>query len=103
MTGETTAAELAAWLEADEDVAVVDIRDAHAYRQGHIPGAESHPITDIDDSFLLEEWPTLVVLVDYTGDTAPGAAEKINERLDSEVTFLTDGMSDWDGDIDTDY
>jgi rhodanese-related sulfurtransferase len=103
MTGETTPAELAEWLDAEEDVAVVDVRDAHAYRQGHIPGAESHPITDIDDSFLLEDWPTLVVLVDYTGDTAESAAPKVGERVDSEVTHLVGGMAAWEGDVETDY
>ncbi|MFB6097072.1 MAG: rhodanese-like domain-containing protein [Haloferacaceae archaeon] len=104
MSTETTAAELAAWLDAGEDLAVVDVRDAHAYRQGHIPGAENVPITEMDDSFLTREWPALIVLVDYTGDTAEGAAPKIGERLaETEVSFLVDGMSSWDGETESGF
>lgn len=102
MSTETTAEELATWLDAGEDVAVVDVRDAHAYRQGHIPGAENIPITKMDDSFLDQDWPELIVLVDYTGDTAESAAPKIGERIDgTEVSFLVDGMSSWEGETET--
>lgn len=102
MSTETTPEELASWL-GEEDLAVVDVRDAHAYRQGHIPGAESHPITDIDDSLLTREWPTLVVLVDYTGDTAESAAPKIDARLDSEVSHLAGGMTAWEGEVESEF
>lgn len=102
MTGETTSAELAELLE-DGDVAVLDVRDAHAYRQGHIPGVESLPLNDIDDSVLAREWPASVVLVDYNGEVAPSAAAKFDERLDSRVTALEGGMSAWDGDVEADF
>jgi rhodanese-related sulfurtransferase len=102
MTEETTPAELAELLE-DGDVAVLDVRDAHAYRQGHIPGVESLPLNDIDDSVLAREWSASVVLVDYNGEVAPSAATKFDERLDSRVTALDGGMSAWDGDVEADF
>lgn len=99
MAEETTAEELRDRV-GDEELAILDVRDAHAYRQGHIPGAESLPLTDIDDSVVDREWPTEVVLVDYTGDVAPSAAEKIGERIDSRVSALADGMSSWEGELE---
>ena len=39
-----TAAELAAMLEAKQPVALIDVRDASIYRQGHIPNAINVPI-----------------------------------------------------------
>lgn len=102
MSTETTAAELESWL-GEEDLAVVDVRDAHAYRQGHVPGAENYPITEMDDSLLTREWPTLVVIVDYTGDTADSAAPKIDERLDSEVSYLAGGMTAWEGEVVSEF
>jgi rhodanese-related sulfurtransferase len=102
MTEETTPKELVELLE-DGDVAVLDIRDAHAYRQGHIPGAEGLPLNDIDDSVLTREWPESVVLVDYNGEVAPSAATKFDRRLDSRVTAFEGGMSAWDGEVEADF
>ncbi|MFW5918347.1 MAG: rhodanese-like domain-containing protein [Haloferacaceae archaeon] len=102
MAAETTPAELAELLE-NGDVTVLDVRDAHAYRQGHIPGVESLPLTEMDDSILDREWPPEVVLVDYRGEAAPGAAEKIDDRIDSRVTALAGGMAAWDGDLEADF
>ena len=102
MSNETTPAELAELLE-EGDVAVLDVRDAHAYRQGHIPDVESLPLNDIDDSVLEREWPAEVVLVDYRGEAAPSAAEKIDARLDSRVSALAGGMAAWDGELEADF
>lgn len=102
MSSETTPAELAELLD-DGEVAVLDVRDAHAYRQGHIPGVESLPLNDVDDSVLERDWPAEVVVVDYNGEVAPSAASKLDERLDSRVRALAGGMSAWDGDVEADF
>lgn len=102
MPSETTSTELVELLD-DGDVAVLDVRDAHAYRQGHIPGVESLPLNDVDDSVLERDWPSEVVVVDYNGEVAPSAASKLDERLDSRVTSLAGGMTAWDGEIEADF
>lgn len=102
MSEETTPDELAELLE-EGDVTVLDVRDAHAYRQGHIPGVESLPLNDIDDSVLDRDWPGDVVVVDYNGEVAPSAASKLDERLDSRVRSLAGGMSAWDGEVEADF
>lgn len=102
MSDETTPEKLAELLE-DGDVAVLDVRDAHAYRQGHIPGVECLPLNEMDDSVLEREWPAEVVLVDYRGEAAPSAAEKLDDRLDSRVTALAGGMAAWDGEVEADF
>lgn len=102
MSSETTVEELAELLD-DGDVAVLDVRDAHAYRQGHIPGVESLPLNDVDDSVLERDWPSNVVVVDYNGEVAPSAASKLDERVDSRVTALAGGMAAWDGTVEADF
>ena len=102
MPDETTPDELAELLD-EEDVTVLDIRDAHAYRQGHIPGTDSLPLNDMDDDVLGREWPARIVLIDYDGEVAPSAASKLTERLDAQVSALAGGMSSWDGELEADF
>ncbi|SEL63329.1 ArsR/SmtB family transcription factor [Nonomuraea pusilla] len=59
-----TAAELAARL-ADPGTVVVDVRSASAYAEGHIPGAVSVPLAELEDR--LAELPRDAEIVAYCG------------------------------------
>ncbi|GJD35953.1 rhodanese-like domain-containing protein [Methylobacterium aerolatum] len=39
---------------ADGSILVIDVREAHEYEAGHIPGAVSHPLSEFDPSALAE-------------------------------------------------
>ena len=60
--GRITAADLKAKLDAEDDVAVVDVRSKGAFDNGHIPNAVSMPISDISKRHQeLKKHPLLVL------------------------------------------
>lgn len=39
---------------AEGSILVIDVREAHEYEAGHIPGAVSHPLSEFDPAALAE-------------------------------------------------
>lgn len=39
---------------ADGSILVIDVREAHEFEAGHIPGAVSHPLSEFDPAALAE-------------------------------------------------
>lgn len=87
-------------LDADVDVALLDIRDPQAFADGHIPGAENRPAQQLDAAVFDEEWPDEVVVSCYIGKSSKRIAEVLDANLAADVTSLRGGFDAWDGAVE---
>lgn len=90
-----TDAEVAAWADA---FTILDIRDADAFANGHIPGAKNIAFADILTEAAAAEKKMLIVC--FTGQTACFATSLL--RLAGyDAQALKWGMSGWNADFDS--
>lgn len=88
-------ATLEAWLDAEQPLTLVDIRDPMSYAQGHIPG--SRHLDNVTVGELLDEAPrerTLVVVC-YHGHSSQQAADWLVGQGFTQVYSLDGGFTDW--------
>ncbi|NLP49593.1 sulfurtransferase TusA family protein [Bacillus sp. RO1] len=87
--------ELAVKLE--EGITVLDVREPAEYAFGHIPGAVSVPLGDLENSVsdLEKEKETYVIC--RTGSRSDMAAQKLTELGFTNVKNVVPGMSKWEG------
>ena len=91
-------------LENGEDVQVVDTRSPRAYADGHVPGAENVPYTELADRIGEVEWGESVVLVCQEGISSVQAGRLLEsfEGIDddAEIASLAGGYDAWDGQLE---
>lgn len=78
-----------------EGAVAVDIRDAHSYRQGHIPGAallDNHTVADFIRNADLD---VPVIVCCYHGNSSQSAAQYLSEQGFEEVYSMDGGMEHW--------
>lgn len=100
MTGEIDPEDVEAE-RTDESVDVIDVRDADAYAEGHIPEAENIPLDDLESVVEDRDWADTVVTACYIGETSVQAARLIDAYSDSEVKSMTGGYEDWTYDLES--
>ncbi|MFT3897590.1 MAG: rhodanese-like domain-containing protein [Thermomonas sp.] len=80
-----------------EDALVVDVRAAADFEKGHIPGAKSLPLAQVEPEHrllaLAKSRP--VVLVCKAGQSAEGAAGKLRKAGFERVFVLAGGIDGW--------
>lgn len=88
-------ATLAAWLEAGEALALVDIRDPLSFAQGHIPA--SRRLDNDSVAAFLDETPAErpVVVVCYHGHSSQQAAAWLAGQGFQTVYSLDGGFTEW--------
>ncbi|GGY00129.1 thiosulfate sulfurtransferase GlpE [Litchfieldella qijiaojingensis] len=88
-------ATLARWLDAEEPLTLVDIRDPMSFAQGHIPG--SRHLDNASVGALLDEAPRErpLVVVCYHGNSSQQAAVWLSGQGYDRVYSLDGGFSDW--------
>jgi rhodanese-related sulfurtransferase/TusA-related sulfurtransferase len=93
--------ELQAKLENHETITIVDVRESAEYAFGHIPGAKSIPLGELE-ARMGELNPTDVVyVVCRTGTRSDLAAQKLSENGFTKVFNVIPGMSQWAGPTET--
>lgn len=102
MVTELSPTELQEKMDADADVALVDIRDPRSFADGHIPGSENRPAQRLDASVFEEEWPDEVVVSCYVGKSSKRIAQILDANLDADVASLRGGFDSWEGTVDCD-
>ncbi|MHB8452072.1 MAG: MBL fold metallo-hydrolase [Mycobacteriales bacterium] len=90
-----SAATLAARLDADELLAVVDVREAAEWHAGHVPGSVNVPAHDIPTTAL--DLPRTLPLAVHCGhDYRATLGASLLERAGyQDLTVLTDGWEGW--------
>ncbi|SEO46337.1 thiosulfate sulfurtransferase [Halogranum amylolyticum] len=100
MVTELSPTELQERLDTDDDVALLDIRDAESFADGHIPGSENRPARRLDASVFDEEWPDEVVVSCYVGKSSKRVAQVLDANLEADVASLRGGFDGWEGAVD---
>jgi rhodanese-related sulfurtransferase/TusA-related sulfurtransferase len=93
--------ELQAKIENHETITIVDVRESAEYAFGHIPGAKSIPLGELE-ARMGELNPTDVIyVVCRTGTRSDLAAQKLSENGFTNVFNVVPGMSQWTGPTET--
>lgn len=100
MVTELSPTEVQEKLDADAEVALLDIRDPQSFADGHIPGSQNRPAQRLDASVFDEEWPDDVVVTCYVGKSSKRVAQVLDSNLDADVASLRGGFDEWDGSVD---
>jgi thiosulfate/3-mercaptopyruvate sulfurtransferase len=106
MVEELSAARLHERIEAGEEIQVVDVRSEHAYRRGHIPGAENVPIHRFTEAIEDHDWADEIVVACPHGESSLQAARLLEayEETDDDtrVLNLADGYDGWEYGLEPD-
>lgn len=106
MVEEVSAAELHERLEAGDGIQVIDVRPEHAYRRGHIPGAENVPIHRFSEAIDENDWDEEIVVVCPHGESSLQAARLLEAYEgtgeETSVGNLVDGYQGWQYDLERD-
>jgi rhodanese-related sulfurtransferase/TusA-related sulfurtransferase len=93
--------ELQAKIENHETITIVDVRESAEYAFGHILGAKSIPLAELE-ARMGELNPTNVIyVVCRTGTRSDLAAQKLSENGFTNVFNVVPGMSQWTGPTET--
>ncbi|MBS4193706.1 MULTISPECIES: sulfurtransferase TusA family protein [Bacillaceae] len=93
----TSNEELEKKLLANENIVVLDVREAAEYAFNHIPNAISIPLGELENRFSELNTGDEIYVVCRTGNRSDLAAQKLAEKGFSNVINVVPGMSAWSG------
>jgi len=78
-----------------EDARVIDVRDAKAFREGHIVNAKHVAMVDFDRA--MEKWQRAkpLILVDGMGDKSPALIKRLKAAGFEKIYAIKNGMDGW--------
>ena len=103
MSDEITPDDLAALLDEEEPVRVVDIRSAAAFERGHIPDSENVPFAELPRRVERLADAERIVTVCPHGKASLQAVQLLRSAEavgDATVESLDGGLDAWDGPLD---
>lgn len=83
-----------------DDVIVLDVREPAEYAFGHIGGAVSIPLGELEQRADELDSEKEVFVICRTGNRSDFAAKQLADKGFSRVKNVIEGMSLWDGDIE---
>ncbi len=84
-------------LEAREKLVVVDVREEHEYRAGHIPGAILVPLSRLEHESKKLKKDAELVLVCRSGNRSVTAYHKLKALGFANLKNMPGGMNRWTG------
>lgn len=96
---EITNAELAALVESGAAPAIIDVREEHEYRAGHIPGAIPVPIESIESGLDGLDRDAQIAVVCRSARRSDYACQILARSGFVNVKNVVPGMSGWTGHI----
>lgn len=92
--------ELQQKIEANENVAVLDVREPAEYAFGHIADAINIPLGELDDRIDEIKSDKELFIICRTGSRSDLAAQKLTEKGMENVKNVVPGMSQWNGPVE---
>lgn len=87
--------ELQTILDKKRDVLVLDVRESAEYAFGHIAGAKSLPLMEVDEGLNSIDKETEIYVVCRTGNRSDLVAQKLSAAGFKKVVNVVPGMSTW--------
>ncbi|WP_406564871.1 MULTISPECIES: sulfurtransferase TusA family protein [Bacillus] len=81
----------------NEDVVVIDVREPAEFAFGHIPGALSMPLGELEELANTVNKDAMIYIVCRTGTRSDLAAKTLSEKGFTNVFNVVPGMSKWEG------
>lgn len=79
-----------------EEKRVIDVRDQNEFDREHIPGAQSIPVSELEERHKeLNKDEDIVVVCNRGGQRSHKAAEILKEKGYEHVEIMEGGMSGW--------
>ncbi|SMG11194.1 sulfurtransferase TusA family protein [Paenibacillus aquistagni] len=94
-----TPEEVKARLSQGEALHIVDVREPAEFAFGHIPGALSIPVGDLDNRLDELDASDSFIIVCRSGYRSDLACQLLEEKGYHKVKNMVHGMNAWDGDI----
>jgi rhodanese-related sulfurtransferase len=82
------------------DIIILDVRENAEYAFGHIPGAVSIPLGELEERLEELNKGQEVYVVCRTGNRSDMAASKLSAKGFANVYNVVPGMSEWDGPLE---
>ncbi|SHM65949.1 sulfurtransferase TusA family protein [Gracilibacillus kekensis] len=92
--------ELTEKLSTEEDIVVLDVREEAEYAFGHIPGAQSIPLGELEERQQELDKDKNIYVVCRTGSRSDLASQKLSENGFANVVNVVPGMSEWNGETE---
>jgi len=92
--------ELEQMLNANEPVALLDVREEAEFAFSHIPGAVNIPLGELDNRLSELDSEKMILVVCRTGNRSDLASQKLAGKGFRNVRNVIPGMSQWTGKTD---
>ena len=94
--------ELEKKLETEDKITVLDVREPAEYSFGHIPGAKSIPLGELENRINELDKDNEIYVVCRTGNRSDLASKQLAEKGFENVKNAVQGMVEWSGPIEKD-
>ena len=84
-------------LEANENIVVIDVREASEFAFNHIPNTISIPLGELEERINELNKQDEIYVVCRTGNRSDLASQKLTEKGFTNVINVVPGMSQWTG------
>ena len=89
--------ELQQKLNAGEEITILDVREPAEYAFGHIPGAKSIPLGELEQRFDELNRDDDIYVICRTGNRSDIAAQMLSQKGFKKVKNTVPGMTEWTG------
>ncbi|UOR12090.1 sulfurtransferase TusA family protein [Halobacillus amylolyticus] len=96
----TSLEELKEKINGEEKMTILDVREPAEYAFGHIQGAKSTPLGDLDEHINDLHQEDDIHVICRTGNRSDFAAQRLSEQGFKNVKNVTPGMTEWDGPVE---
>jgi len=83
----------------NENLNILDVREEDEYEEAHIPGATNIPLSNIDQELTKLDKDKEYVVHCQAGSRSKKASDILEEQ-GYQVTNVSGGMKDWDGEVE---
>lgn len=91
--------ELRQKIEGNENISILDVREPAEYAFGHIPGAQSIPLGELEKRFEELNQNEELYVICRTGSRSNLAAQQLTKKGFKNVINVVPGMTEWTGAI----